>query len=47
METSAVTIYWTIGGMLIASAIIAVVLFAFPTITNGIVDFMNTLMHHA
>ena len=39
METSSSTMYWVIGGIVIASAIIAVVLFAFPTITDGIVDF--------
>lgn len=47
METSASTIYLVIGNILIASAIIAVVLFAFPTIIDGIVDFMNSMIGHA
>ena len=47
METSSSTMYWVIGGIVIASAIIAVVLFAFPTITDGIVDFMNSMLGHA
>ena len=47
METSSSTMYWVIGGIVIASAIIAVVLFAFPTITDGIVDFMNSMLDHA
>lgn len=47
METSSSTMYWVIGGIVIASAIIAVVLFAFPTITDGIVDFMNGMLDHA
>ena len=47
METSSSTMYWVIGGIVIASAIIAVVLIAFPTITDGIVDFMNTMLGHA
>ena len=47
METSSSTMYWVIGGIVIASAIIAVVLFAFPTITDGIVDFMNNMLGHA
>lgn len=46
METSSSTMYWVIGGIVIASAIIAVVLFAFPTITDGIVDFMNSMLGH-
>lgn len=47
METSSSTMYWVIGGIVIASAIIAVVIFAFPTITDGIVDFMNSMLGHA
>ena len=47
METSSSTMYWVIGGIVIASAIIAVVLLAFPTITDSIVDFMNTMLGHA
>ncbi len=47
METSSSTMYWVIGGIVIASAIIAVVILAFPTITDGIVDFMNTMLGHA
>ena len=47
METSSSTMYWVIGGIVIASAIIAVVLLAFPTITDGIVDFMNTMLDNA
>lgn len=47
METSSSTMYWVIGGIVIASAIIAVVIFAFPTITDGIVDFMNAMLGHA
>ena len=47
METSSSTMYWVIGGIVIASAIIAVVLFAFPTITDGIVDFMNSMLDNA
>lgn len=47
METSASTMYWVIGGIAIASAIIAVVLIAFPTLADGVVDFMNTMLGHA
>ena len=47
METSSSTMYWVIGGIVIASAIIAVVLIAFPSISDGIVDFMNNMLGHA
>lgn len=47
METSASTIYLVIGSILIASAIIAVAIFAFPTLINDIVDFMNSMLGHA
>lgn len=39
--------YWVIGGIVIASVVIAVVLIAFPTITDAIVDFMNKMLGHA
>lgn len=39
--------YWVIGGIVIASVVITVVLVAFPTITDSIVDFMNTMLGHA
>ncbi len=47
METSSSTMYWVIGGIVIASAIIAVVILAFPTLINNIVDFMNSMLSHA
>lgn len=47
METSSSIMYWVIGGIVIASVVITVVLVAFPTITDSIVDFMNTMLGHA
>lgn len=47
METSSSTMYWAIGSILIASAIIAIAIFAFPTIIDEIVDFMNSMIDHA
>lgn len=46
METSSSTMYWAIGSILIASAIITVVIFAFLTLINDIVDFMNSMLGH-
>lgn len=47
MEASSSTMYLVIGSILIVSAIIAIVLFAFPTIIDEIVDFMNSMIDHA
>lgn len=47
MEKSSSIMYWVIGSIIIASAIIAIVIFAFPTIIDESVDFMNSMIDHA
>ena len=47
MENSSSTMYWTVGGILAAAVIIAVLIVAFPQITEKITGLMDTMISNA
>lgn len=47
MENSSSTMFWVVGGIVLAAAIIVVAKVIFPQITNKIGDFLRRMVDHA